>query len=99
MPKKTKTTDEKQEAIKIVKASKGRRGVTVTARDGRLFFLTDAQARRAAFTDKGGAYAKFLAKSKVKKDAGCGILKGWLDSHSPNSRKWRKISLIWGGRC
>ncbi len=29
----------------------------------------------------------------------CKKLKKWLDTHSPNSGRWRAVSLAWGGRC
>jgi len=95
-----------KEALQIIRSSKGPLGVTVMAPDGTLFFITKAQARRAAFVDRYGAYAAFLRKAKrrgrkTKRDAGCAVLKGWLDANDPNGAdgKWRRISLIWGGRC
>jgi hypothetical protein len=103
MPKRPPSEEDIQKIIRSLKGSKAR-GVTVMAPDGRLFYLTEAQARRAAFVDRGGAYAKFLAKARrgtgaMRLDAGCGILKRWLDDNNPNTRKWREISLIWDGRC
>jgi hypothetical protein len=87
-------------------------GAIIEAKDGRFYFLTASQVRHARI-QRSRAFAAFIKKSRaggkksnVRKGGGgragalgCRAIKAWLDSHSPNSAKWRRMSLAWGGNC
>jgi hypothetical protein len=86
----------------------GPRGVVVRAADGRLFFLTAQDARRAAIpaNELYEAYLKMTRGCECEKrrvaymsGGACGRLKSWLDSHSPNSARWRRLALKWADGC
>ena len=94
MPKKTEKASGRNPA-----------GIIIHAVDGKAYFLTHAQARRARIPPR-GAYATYRRKLKERgggrkwsTNSPCGRVKHWLDTHSPNSRLWRLRSILWAENC
>jgi len=80
------------------------RGVTVQAADGRLYFLSEEDAKRTAIP----ASRLFEAYAQLRRTAPpvrgsrrdpCAWAKRWLDTHSPNSSRWRRICLTYFEAC
>ena len=97
-----------KDILQRMKSSKEPSGVVVTGADGTLYFLTDQQARRAAFRpDKlytssllrssagGGKHAPPIARP----NSPCASLRRWLNSHSPRSAVWRAVCLDYFDNC
>jgi hypothetical protein len=102
---------EAKDVPKLMSSSKGPKGVTVQAADGRLFFLTDAEAERAAIPanrlylayraisqQQNGGEGKGVARSFIKAED-CPGVKKWLDDNSPDSDTWREICLHYFDDC
>jgi hypothetical protein len=80
-------------------------GVVARSADGRLFFIPEAEADRLAIEDS-SLYRAFLAAGGGTSSAKphdslypCGLTKDWLDSHGPNSARWRRICLEYFDNC
>jgi|ERR1700733_3820164 len=95
--------NEAKDVSKLMSSSKDPKGVTVQAADGRLFFLTDAEAQRteipanllylgyrAISQQQNGGERQGVARSRIKAEY-CSGVKEWLDTHGPNSDTWRDI--------
>lgn len=96
-----------EEAQQQISQSKTPKGVVVESADGKYFFLTDEEAKRAAISPSklylayrqlaqisghGAGEEKFVLR-------GCGAIKEWLDGSSPDSDLWRAICLIYFDNC
>lgn len=95
-----------QGAARLLETTKGRPGIVAVALDGRIFFLTEALAKKAAVIDRDGACAAYVSKRKgqgtvAKKSGGglCRRVKKFLDTNDPDSNKWRSLSMYWGNHC
>jgi hypothetical protein len=80
-------------------------GVVVRSADGRLFFIPDADAGSMAIQDS-NLYRAFLAAGGGTSPATpadslypCGLVKDWLDAHSPRTLKWKRICLEYFDNC
>lgn len=102
---------EAKDVLKLMSSSKGPKGVAVQAADGRLFFLTNAEAERTAIPanrlylayraisqQQNGGEGKGVARSHIKAEF-CPGVKTWLDEHSPNSDTWRDICSQYFDDC
>jgi hypothetical protein len=102
---------EAKDVTKLMSSSKGPTGVTVQAADGRLFFLTDAEAERTAISTnklyiayraisqlQNGGEGKGVAAPLIK-EGDCPGVKEWLDTHAPNTDTWRDISWRYFDDC
>jgi hypothetical protein len=81
------------------------KGIIARSADGRLFFIPDAEAKRLA-TEDSKLHQAFIAASGgtgpvATPDAGgpCQRVKIWLDTHNPNSAKWRALCLSYFNNC
>ena len=81
-------------------------GITVASADGRLFFLTNEDAKRLSIPDN-RLYKAFRAMRdhephQAEKDiltTSCIDNWNWLESHSPNSATWRRKCLKYFDEC
>jgi hypothetical protein len=79
-------------------------GIVARSADGRLFFLAETEAKRLEIEDS-RLYRAFLAVGGGVSPAAaeslypCGIVKTWLDTHGPNSAKWRRVCLEYFDNC
>jgi len=96
---------EHEELSKLLASSTEPEGVTVRSDDGRLFFLSKADAERMAIPEN-RLYMAFRAlkdhepRKTDRSDAGaCQRAWDWLDSHGPNSEKWRRLCLAYFEKC
>jgi hypothetical protein len=99
----TEQDRKRAEVEQIIKSNDEPSGVVVKAADGQLFFLTDEEARRTAIPSS-LLYSAFLSVGHGHKNApvpedDCAPVKRWLDSHSPNSAKWRWLCLQYFELC
>jgi len=81
------------------------KGVVARSADGRLFFIPDVEAKRLVTQDS-KLYQAFIAASGGTRPVGtsnalspCERTRIWLDTHSPNSAKWRAICLSYFDNC
>ena len=79
-------------------------GVLARSTDGRLFFIPDAEAKRLTIMDS-KLHQAFIATSGTSPAATsdalgpCERVKIWLDTHSPNSAKWRALCVAYFEIC
>ena len=81
-------------------------GIVVRSASGKLFFLTDEDAARTAIPAS-KAYETFRQRRGTgKRPPGgpkpllnCDSILSWLDSHSPNTKAWRRLSITWANNC
>lgn len=88
-------------------------GIVVHGSDGRMYFLTDEQARDAELSNT-GLYEAFRAASRAatgqaaagqagpepeKRVINCGFVKAWLDRTNPDSALWRSTCLTYFDNC
>ena len=97
--------DKHEELSKLLESSTEPEGVTVRSDNGRLFFLSKEDAKRMAIPES-RLYTAFRTlkdhepRKTDKSDAGaCQRAWDWLDSHSPNSEKWRRLCLAYFDKC
>jgi hypothetical protein len=102
---------EAKNVSELMSSSKAPKGVTVQAADGRLFFLTDEEAKRTAIPanllylgyraisqQQNSGEVKGVARSRIKAED-CKGVKEWLDTHGPNSDTWRDICEQYFDSC
>jgi hypothetical protein len=94
--------DKSEEALKLIESSDEPEGVTVQAADGRLFFLSKADAERTLIPPN-DLYVAFRAVRQPRhRDAfteNCGRIWKWVETHSPDSAKWRRLTLLYFEVC
>lgn len=79
-------------------------GVTARSADGRLFFIPDAEADRLRI-ENSKLYQAYVAvrgaEPPIESNAlgPCQRVKIWLDTHSPNSAKWRALCEAYFNIC
>ena len=80
-------------------------GVVARSADGRLFFIPGSEADRLAIGDSTLYRAFFAARGDEppiaeKTSLGpCQRVKIWLDTHNPNSAKWRALCIAYFNNC
>jgi hypothetical protein len=97
---------EHEELSKLQESSNEPEGVTVQSADGRLFFLTKEDAERIAIPEN-GLYTAFRSlRGREPRKTERDVLTGewidswiWLESHSPNSARWRRKCLTCFETC
>ncbi|HEV2439438.1 MAG TPA: hypothetical protein VGX97_05200 [bacterium] len=103
-----------QRKIDVTKALKGLRadrspvGVTVHAADGRSFFLSKGVARRTAVR-RNPLHARYLMATRrgsgkrrhpgMKPGGFCAKVWEYLETHNPNSDRWRATVLLYFDVC
>jgi hypothetical protein len=93
--------DRHTELNQLIDSSKEPSGLTLQGPHGRLYFLTDEEARNKVQQDSTlrFAYAESKKRHDDEKAEGadphdpCARARAWLDAHSPDSEKWREICL------
>ena len=100
-------TDRHTELNALIDSSKEPSGITLTGPDGRLYFLTDEEARATVLPESTlhYAYSESRKRRSDEKAEGpdphdpCARARAWLDSHSPESDIWRKVCLKYLEGC
>ncbi len=95
---------ENQEKIQKITSQRGQAGLIVHSSDGRLFFLTSKDVRRAKISPRAGrAIEKMLQGSEGNRRSAnsspCSKTLRWLLSHNPKSVNWRRVSVWWMKNC
>lgn len=96
--------NEDRELQALLRTADEPEGVVVTGPDGRQYFLTREQTRQSAVRG-GGLYQAYLLLTQgrnpppARTSIQCRRAKRWLDSHSPNSARWRKVCLLYFDQC
>lgn len=95
---------ESQEKIHKITSQRGQAGLIVHSNDGRLFFLTSKDVRRAKISPRAGrAIEKMMQGSagdrRSAKNSPCAKTLRWLLSHNPKSVNWRRVSVWWMKNC
>ena len=100
---------EREELSKLLESSNEPtepEGVIVHSADGRLFFLSKEDADRTTIPESRLYTAFRLMRSqeprKAEKDAltkDCIDAWIWLEHHSPNSARWRRVCLTYFDTC
>jgi hypothetical protein len=97
--------DKREEVLKLLESSTEREGVTVQAPDGRLFFLPKEDADRLAIP-RSGLYTAFRAvrdraprTTEREKEDPCPGMWRWLESHEPDSDRWRLTCIVYFESC
>ena len=95
------------ELDKLIDSSVEPTGITLEGPDGRLYFLTDEEVKRKALPESNLHFA--YTQSKLRHDEEetsaldahnpCVRARAWLDSHSPDSPKWKTICLKYFDVC
>ena len=90
---------------KIISTSKEPQGVVVQASDGRMFFLTNQEAKRTAIQST-KLYSAYLSISQgggnrpqPQQEDHCAAIKKWLDTSNPDTREWRSVVLAYFETC
>ncbi len=77
-------------------------GIVARGTDGRLFFLPDAEADKFTVSDS-TLYSAFRGATpppaQANTDDICPRIKKWLDTHNPNSDKWRALCWAYFDGC
>jgi hypothetical protein len=95
------------ELDKLVDSSVEATGITLKGPDGRLYFLTDDEIKRKAMAENDLHYAYTQARDLHRGSEGdaldshnpCVRARAWLDTHSPDSEKWKAICLKYFDVC
>lgn len=97
---------EKQEQIQKMISKRGQTGLIVHSSDGRLFFLSTKDVRRAKISPRDTrSIEKMLSKQdgrgrrSEEGSSGCTKTLRWLLTHNPKSINWRKVSVWWMKNC
>ncbi|BCZ81772.1 hypothetical protein PTKU64_54470 [Paraburkholderia terrae] len=96
----------KEDVEALIKANPDPSGLVVRAQDGRLFFITNEQAEKAEIPET-GLYVAYLASRHHNpapyptppENLECEATMRWLDTHNPNTRIWRRVSLFYFDHC
>ena len=85
------------EIDKLIATNPGPTGVTVESADGKVFFLTDAQAKHAEIHPGPDyrAYAELVKRPPPVVPERCRALKKWLDRNDPNTVVWKEVAQAW----
>ncbi len=95
------------ELDKLIDSSVEPTGITLPGPDGRLYFLTDEEVKRKALQESSLHFAYTQSKLLHKMEEGdaldshnpCVRARAWLDSHSPDSEKWKAVCLKYFDVC
>ena len=97
---------EHEELSKLLASSTEPEGLTVYSADGRLFFLSKEDADRMSIPENRLHTAFRALKGKeptsTERDSQpgtCAWAWNWLETHSPNSARWRRICLTYFETC
>jgi hypothetical protein len=95
------------ELDKLIDSSVEPTGITLKGPDGRLYFLTDEEVKRKAMQESNLHFAYAQSKLLHQAEEGdaldshnpCVRARAWLDTHSPDSEKWKAICLKYFDVC
>jgi hypothetical protein len=79
-------------------------GVVARSADGSMFFIPHTETSRLSIPSS-GLYAAYLASAGggpspvAQANDACSQAKRWLDSHSPDSARWRRVCLTYFEVC